>query len=486
MFVAELDSLNNAVAIAALVLTIVVVLHRWNKIRARRNSLPYPPQAPVSVWETVQGLSGDDNPWFYWRTSQKMGASIFRLPPLPVWGAPMMVVVGDHKTAREILTDKETTKPRDLYGLIDGTTNGVQSLFTSNGSYWHARRKGIAPAFSSNHVHRMNTLALAKTDKWIEERLRPLIEEGKSFDVGDEMIDLLLVAIADTAFQYTISPNEVKLFKEELEIVLRELFKANFNPLRRYCRCLLPGQRRAKLAAKRLQGLSLNMIRAYRRLSNPVRGTIIDLICSNPCYKDDEERSADVTVLLLAGHDTTAYSLAWTLKELALHPEIQAELRASILSAETGQAPNQLDSVRKVIREAIRLHPVSATGSARRVGRDFVTADGKLIPAGSITTFPFLSILRDPAVFGKDSEEFNPSRWDDANVTTEMNQAFLPFSAGRQNCVGQPLANAELHCILPRIISQFELSIEKEGTHAWFLTLKPSGTMLKAQPVNQA
>lgn len=467
------------------VVVIAIAIHHWIRDRREKDKL-YPPMAPSGMWENVQAMSGNDNPWFLWRTGMSMGTSAYRLR-LPATGAPMTVIVSDHKLARDILADKHTVKPLSMYRSFNYATNGIGSLFTSNGSYWHVRRKGIAPGFSSNHVQRMNDVALAKTDQWIEQRLRPLIDEGKSFDVGDEMIDLLLCAIAETAFQYKLSPSEVTMFKLESKLVLRDLvYKVSLNPLREVFGFLLPEHRRAKLAAKRMQALSLKVIRAYRKLENPLKGTIIDLICSNPCYKDDMERTADVSALFIAGHDTTAYSLAWTLKELAKHPDFQAELRQSIQDVKEGEAPNQLESVRNTIRESIRLHPVSAAGSGRTVGRDFYTKDGKLIPAGSITISSYISMLRDPVVFGEDYDQFKPSRWDKSNVTPEMNLAFMPFAVGRQNCVGQPLAQAELHCILPRIISQFELTLEEEGTTEWFLTLKPAGAMLKAKPAVQA
>ena len=60
-----------------------------------------------------------------------------------------------------------------------------------------------------------------------------------------------------------------------------------------------------------------------------------------------------------------------------------------------------------------------------------------------------------------------------------MKDAFLIFSAGKQNCLGQSLANAELNCILPMILSKVELEVVEEGTTEFFLTLKPKGAILK-------
>ena len=54
-----------------------------------------------------------------------------------------------------------------------------------------------------------------------------------------------------------------------------------------------------------------------------------------------------------------------------------------------------------------------------------------------------------------------------------MVDAFNPFSLGKQNCLGQSLAQAETFAIVARIVTKFELSVENEGTVDFFLTLKP-------------
>jgi cytochrome P450 len=81
----------------------------------------------------------------------------------------------------------------------------------------------------------------------------------------------------------------------------------------------------------------------------------------------------------------------------------------------------------------------------------------------------------------ENADEYVPSRWD--HPTQAQKDSFMLFSAGKQNCVGQSLAQAELHCIVPRILSEVELEVEEEGTITWFLTLKPIGARLKAKRV---
>ena len=89
-------------------------------------------------------------------------------------------------------------------------------------------------------------------------------------------------------------------------------------------------------------------------------------------------------------------------------------------------------------------------------------------------------LFRNPDIFN-DPDSFQPSRWE--TPTRDMLDAFNPFALGKQNCVGQSLANAELFAIVARICSEFELSVESEGSVGFFLTLKPMGARLRARKV---
>jgi len=88
---------------------------------------------------------------------------------------------------------------------------------------------------------------------------------------------------------------------------------------------------------------------------------------------------------------------------------------------------------------------------------------------------------RNSAIFNNPST-FWPSRWE--NPTAEMKNAFQPFSLGGQNCIGQALAQAEIHAIIARICSEFELSVEGEGTTGSEITIEELAEVrLKARKV---
>ena len=126
----------------------------------------------------------------------------------------MIVAIGDAKLIREILNHKGSIKPPPLYKKFDTIMNGIATLITSNGDYWHGRRKGAAPAFAANQVNRMNRVALEAADQWIAEKAKAGNEF--TFDVSKEMINLLLKSICQTAFEYTLGQEEMEEFKESM------------------------------------------------------------------------------------------------------------------------------------------------------------------------------------------------------------------------------------------------------------------------------
>ena len=452
--------------------------HQRKKLKSDDNQKNPLPEAPYSVTEIIQELSGSNYPWFLLNIAKTLNSVIFRYANMEyLIGCKLAVVIGDGKTVHKILSDPLSFKPRNIYGAFDSITVGYSTMFSSNGEIWHSKRKGMSPAFSSKHLKRMKEVAIQKVEEWIDARLPKFIENEEAFDVGEEMLGITLSAVSETAFEYVMTEEEKKEYAHELDLSLMEFTnKSSVNPLRRFFGIFYEDRRRAHIASQRVTALSKRFIDSYHSLENPVKDTILDRIMKNEAYKNDDDRAADVTSLLIAGHDTTAYSIAWILKEIAKNPSIQQDLQQSLATFEKdefGKSP----VLRNIVKEGMRLHPVATGGSIRKLGRDIETRQGYLLPKGTVAFMPFILHLRDPAVFD-DPHSFIPSRWE--NPTNEMNESFYPFSSGKQNCIGQSLASTEILNIVPRICSEFKLELVEEGTTEYFLTLKPKHAMIKA------
>jgi len=473
----DFDPIVNYVAVTLVgFLTLAVV----RKLRKQKNGTAlYPPYAPATALETLRLMMDGEFIWWLLRVEKELKSRVFQLSlPVPAClTAPMTVAIGEHETVRNILTDPLTKKPVSMFKGIRRLGGGDPTIFTSNGEVWHTKRKSCAPAFSSNHIKRMNKVAMEKTNNWIEEELCPMVESGESFNVADKMINITLDVICETAFEYKMSPEEKSLYLSELEIGLIEFARKNGNIFRRLFWFLIPERRRAFVAAEKLTELGMKILDSYRKLENPTKGTIIDRIMTSNAFENDRARAGQIMEFLLAGHDTTGYSISWILLELARNPDEQKRLRSS-LSSVSPEEWSKSDVLRRVIKEGMRLFPVAATGSIRVIGKDMMTTKKELLPKGSICFLSFMLLFRNPEVF-ENPNSFQPSRWE--NPTKEMTDSFTPFSLGKQNCIGQSLANAEMHYVVARIISEFDLFVEEEGSVAHFLTLKPVGVKLRAE-----
>ena len=98
-------------------------------------------------------------------------------------------------------------------------TVGAAGMFTLNGEEWYKKRKAVAHAFASKHVKRMSNMAIEKTDEWINSKNDT---ESFVFDVSNTVLDIVLAAIVETAFDYEMSQNEKEVFTHELELAIIE------------------------------------------------------------------------------------------------------------------------------------------------------------------------------------------------------------------------------------------------------------------------
>jgi cytochrome P450 len=248
---------------------------------------------------------------------------------------------------------------------------------------------------------------------------------------------------------------------------------------------------RAHLASRNGQGIAKNILQSYRNNNKKqnhstsfAKGTVIEYIVMNPQYQNDAERIADILVFLVGGHDTTAYTIAWTLLELARHPNEMEHVRNELSNLTSEEERLKCPALDHVIRESMRLHPVAAN-ILREVHRDFHVDDETVIPKGSVVFLMNILIHRHPQYFDQ-PDQFMPSRWKDNNNNSNNNNntvfaAFAPFALGARNCVGQALAQAELHTVLARFIMDYDFEVEDPGKAECTLTLKPSGLKLKAR-----
>ena len=259
----------------------------------------YPPYAPGGLWKHTQmRMSSRSLPYWFLDIADELQTRVFQIC-LPIFPPKTLTAVGEPSTCRAILTDPRTTKPARIYGFLRNIYMGTPTVFTMNGPEWHAKRKALAPAFASKHVRWMTEVALARTEAWLRDTVST---EGASFDVGQQMVDIVLSALAETALEYDLSDAEKELFGEELRLAMTEFVtKTPVMPLRNAFGRFMPERRRAMAAARKLRALVTEIMRSYREKGPTHDGTLIQLIMESEAFPTEDEKAAQLLEFLVAG-----------------------------------------------------------------------------------------------------------------------------------------------------------------------------------------
>ncbi|XP_023420907.1 cytochrome P450 4X1 isoform X3 [Cavia porcellus] len=195
---------------------------------------------------------------------------------------------------------------------------------------------------------------------------------------------------------------------------------------------------------------------------------ILDIILSAQAESEDSfpdaDLQAEVSTFMLAGHDASAASLSWLLYCLALHPEHQERCREEIRST-LGEGSSihwdQLDEMSYTtmcIKEMFRLIP-PVPSISRELSKPLTFPDGRSLPTGMNVVLSIWGLHHNPAVWNS-PQVFDPLRFTKENSDQRHPYAFLAFSAGPRNCIGQQFAMVELKVAIALILLHFRVSAD--------------------------
>ncbi|WP_170324838.1 cytochrome P450 [Ruegeria arenilitoris] len=180
------------------------------------------------------------------------------------------------------------------------------------------------------------------------------------------------------------------------------------------------------------------------------------------CF-DTQEMVDQVAIFFLAGHETSASALAWTLYLMALYPEWQEKLsaEASVLDDPSFASASKLRLSRDVFRESLRLYPpVPMMVREATCPEDF---RGREVAKGSQIVISPWHLHRQERLWDR-PDEFDPTRWHTENGKTCQRQAFIPFSAGPRVCTGAGFAMVEGPLLLSMLLRHFRFELVEGRT----------------------
>ena len=351
---------------------------------------------------------------------------------------------------------------------------GFNGVFSIEGEAWRPQRKLVMRALAST-----NFRGFFPTLHAITERLRGhwqrAADSGKTVEMTQDLVRFTVDVT--TALSFGEDPNTIEQPGDVIQDHLAKIFpmlNARINapfPLWRYLK--LPRDRAfdqsLNAVSRHIEGL---IERSRGRMREEPSATPRNLLAamlvaaSEPGSGiDDRAIAANVMTLLLAGEDTTAHTLAWTLSFLGADQALQSRLQA-LSAAALGEARvcpafddlKKLDLFEAVAHEATRLKPIIPVIFLETLA-DVVLGD-VAIPAGTPLFFLLRPAMQDGRYFGS-PEKFLPERWaaGHAQVQPHDNRAYAQFGAGPRVCPGRHLAGVELRLVLSMLARNFSIEL---------------------------
>jgi cytochrome P450 len=349
-------------------------------------------------------------------------------------------------------------------------------LLTSEGDFWLRQRRLVQPAFNRSRIAAYGPPMVAAA-----ERLIGAWQPGERRDILVEMMRTALEIAAKTLFDAEVG-GETEDIVQALAL-LQDFFITRFNSLVLVPLWLpTPRNLRMRRAVRRLDDVLYRFIRE-RRAQGVDRGDLLSILL-HARDEDDDTRMTDQQVrdeamtLFLAGHETTALTLAWTWYLVATHPHVEEKLVGEWREVLAGRTPTVADQPRlryteQVLTEAMRLYP-----PAYVIGREALvdgTLGGFHVPRGTTLILPQWAVQRDPR-FYDDPDAFRPERWTEEFQRTLPKFAYFPFGGGPRLCIGNSFAMMEMALVLPTIGQRFRFTLAPGHTVVPLptFTLRPS------------
>lgn len=338
-----------------------------------------------------------------------------------------------------------------------------QGLLISEGAVWKKQRKMIQPGFHRERIAKYADVMVRYTLRALEEW-----KDGETRDVHGDLMRLALDIVAQTLFGVEVGDASKQL--EHASFVLTKRFSGieSMIPIG----VPIPANRRAREAIAVLDDITYGIIRARRESGDT--GDLISMML-NAGDMDDRQLRDEAITLLVAGHETTAVALGWTLYLLSQHPEVVTRLRAEIdevladrRAATSGDVP-KLKLTEWCVKESMRLYP-PAWAIGREATEPMKVANVPVKKGQQLWAAQWV-VHRDPRWFPQ-PHAFRPERWDNLSIPKH---AYFPFGAGPRICIGNAFAMMEMVLVLATVIQRFSFEKVREIDAVPSVTLRPKG-----------
>ncbi len=359
---------------------------------------------------------------------------------------------------------------RDLSAILG------KGLLNSEGEHWRRQRKLAAPSFQRTEIASYAEQMVECSERFLHE-----LKDDEAFDAHAAFMHLTLDILVRTLFGTAVS--RVREVEDAIDGVMRE-----YTPLRMALRVALPpwastlSQRRIARLRNALDSVLLELIAERKQRAGSGTDLLTRLLAAGDAqggFSDAQLRDETMT-LFIAGHETTALTLTYTLRLLALHPAVAERARREVRHVLGGRSVTLADLpalsfTRAILDESMRLFP-PAWGMAREAIADCQLGE-LACPAGTQVIIVPWVMHRDQRFFER-PELFHPERW---LTPLELPRCvYMPFGAGPRVCIGNHFAMTEALLVLASCLAHGNFRLAQGP----LLKLSPAVTLRPSGPVN--
>lgn len=394
--------------------------------------------------------------------SYKMQSGYVKMPNFDLY------VVNDTKEVKRIMIDevKEFPKSALLHELLSPLLG--ESIFTTNGETWKKQRKLLNPSFEMTRINKVFDLMndavhdLMKRFEQYPDKSVIEVDEMMTFVTADVIFRTIMSAKLDPKEGKKIL-NAFTTFQEQsVHSAMRKMF---YFP--KWLSYILGESKRLKagecirnslktIIKPRYEQVDLNTKAKY----NDILESLLRVVDAQTNQRFSFEEILDqVAMLFLAGHETTASSLTWTLYLLSSYPKEQEEAFNELIQILQGEEEIQISHLKQlkflhnIFKESLRLYPPVGF-FAREASTPTKIRDKDVKKGSGVVVAPWL--IHRHESFWENANEFNPYRFD----KDYKKDAYLPFGMGERICIGQGFAMQEAILILANILKTYKLELE--------------------------
>lgn len=397
-------------------------------------------------------------------------------------------MVVDPAAIREMLLDRLDDYPKSLVtkNLLKPAIG--ESLFIAEGAHWRWQRRAAAPVFSPRNMLNLAPIMTAAAERSCD---RIAAAGPRAINMLDEMVTTTFDVISDVTFSGGDTFDRDAVHHAIDDYIAQAGKISLFDVLGLPDWVPRPDRILSGKALKEMKQIADTAIEARAKRGHDGTPDLLDLLLEGVDPKTKRQMNTaelrdNLLTFIVAGHETTALTLSWSLYLMGFDQDAQDKARAEAQSvlqgrAVTGDDVENLPYIRQIIDEALRLYPPA--GMISRTAQKPDTLGGREIRPGDTVIIPIYALGRHEQLWD-DPDAFKPERFEDRKSIDRY--AYLPFGDGPRICIGASFALQEAVIILATLLSRFKFTAVKgkDPEPVMILTLRPDGGVwLTAEPV---